>query len=87
MMLDLVKFGKVSHLTGNDDFGDAFKRLRFDLSDDAKLELALDGVQPVRVGGLTVNGAAVRGIVDASAPYAEGSGAIKVSPQSAALIR
>jgi hypothetical protein len=29
MMLDLVKFGKVSHLAGNDDFGDVFKRLRF----------------------------------------------------------
>ena len=88
MMLDLVKFGKVSHLTGNDDFGDAFKRLRFDLSDDAKLELALDGVQPVRVGGLKVNGAAVRGIVDSSAAYAEGTGEINVLPvQSAALIR
>ena len=59
-----------------------------DLSDDAKLELALDGVQPVRVGGLKVDGDAVRGIVDATAPYAEGSGEIKVvSPKSAALIR
>ena len=88
MMLDLVKFGKVSHLTGNDDFGDAFKRLRFDLSDDAKLELALDGVQPVRVGGLKVDGFAKRGIVDSSAAYAEGTGEINVLPvQSAALIR
>ena len=80
MMLDLVKFGKVSHLTGNDDFGDAFKRLRFDLSDDAKLELALDGLKPVLVGGLKVDGFAKRGIVDSSAAYAEGAGGINVLP-------
>ena len=80
MMLDLVKFGKVSHLTGNNDFGDAFRHLRLNLVDGAKLELSLDGLKPVLVGGLKVDGFAKRGIVDSSAEYAEGAGEINVLP-------
>ena len=65
-------------MTGNDDFGDAFRHLRLNLVDGAKLELSLDGLKPVLVGGLTVDGSSKRGIVDSSAAYAEGTGQVDV---------
>ena len=79
MVIDLVKIGKVRTSAVGVAFPKgAFAGLSLDLGPDAELELALEGLAPVTLGGLRVGGVSVSGLVDSSSAFASGTGSLQI---------
>lgn len=86
-MLDLVKIGKVNEsITATSFDRNQFRNLFLNIGTNTTLSLDLDRLDPVQIGGLSVNGTGIVGLVDDSAAYAEGIGALDISALPLAII-
>lgn len=86
-MIDLVQLGKVSKNVSSTVFEPKqFANLNFCLGPDAKLQLELEGLDPVWVGRVEVEGVQRKGLLDVAETFIEGVGSIRASENALRIL-
>jgi hypothetical protein len=87
-MIDLVRIGEMKEEERYDDFGKRFSDLYLNVGEGGTIELSLDELVPVRLGGIKIDGTRLGGLLNSdSSPKINGTGALNVPARIPVSIR